>query len=360
MSFLDPSPKLGDSDNNLLQKICQILASGGGALTSFVLKVGDTMTGALQIASGILTGDAPALKVTQTWNNAAVEFTGVEIDVTNTASAAENALFRVQENNQDRFRVDNTGRSYFTRQVADTAPTILELRKRGHTGDADAVVGSGASLGRIDFRGWNGVIYMGGATIQGQAQEAFSAVAGGTNLIFNVSAIGQVTAVTRMTISSAALNLASGTAYQLAGVALFNPRSVYAAGTVYTLTNVSAAVDFGTTDPIITVNAVGTYAIRAKVKVALNGATFAANQTLTVKLRRTNNTAADVANSSTTWVVPIVTTITNTLAVIELPEVLYTTALTTDTLQIFADISVVPSAGTISIDEASIVAIRTS
>jgi len=43
-----------------------------------------------------------------------------------------------------------------------------------------------------------------------------------------------------------------------------------------------------------------------------------------------------------------------------LPEVLYTTALTTDTLQIFSDISTVPTAGTISIDEASIVAVRLS
>jgi hypothetical protein len=139
-----------------------------------------------------------------------------------------------------------------------------------------------------------------------------------------------------------------------------NPLSVYAAGTVYTLTAVSAAVDFGTTDPIITVTAAGTYSIRARVKVALNAATFAANRTLTVKIRRTNNTAADVANSTTTYIVPITTAITNTLDVIQLPEVLYTTALTNDTLQIFADISTLPSAGTISIDEASIVALRVS
>ncbi len=122
----------------------------------------------------------------------------------------------------------------------------------------------------------------------------------------------------------------------------------------------SAAVDFGTTDPIITVNAAGTYKIKGRVKVALNGATFAANRTLTIKLRRTNNTAADLANSSTTWIVPIVATITNTLAVIELPEVFYTTALANDTIQIFADISTVPSAGSITIDEACITAIRTS
>lgn len=45
MSYSDPSPKLGDSDNNLLQKICQILnngsgGGGGGGVTSFNTRVG--------------------------------------------------------------------------------------------------------------------------------------------------------------------------------------------------------------------------------------------------------------------------------------------------------------------------------
>jgi hypothetical protein len=40
--------------------------------------------------------------------------------------------------------------------------------------------------------------------------------------------------------------------------------------------------------------------------------------------------------------------------------VLYTTALTSDVITIFADISVLPTAGSISIDEASIVAVRLS
>jgi hypothetical protein len=160
--------------------------------------------------------------------------------------------------------------------------------------------------------------------------------------------------------TAGAFDLRNSAALQIAGVAYHNPLSVYAAGTVYTLTATSAAVDFGTTDPVLTVNAAGTYAIRGRVKVALNGATFAANRTLTIKLRRTNNTANDVSNSSTTWIVPIVTTLTNTLAIIDLPEVLYTTANANDSLTLFADISVLPTAGTISIDEASIVAVRLS
>jgi hypothetical protein len=241
------------------------------------------------------------------------------------------------------------------------------LQKRGDTGDVTAPVGSGAELGNIQWQGWNGSAYITGAAIVVKTDEAFTAIANGTHIEFRTVAVGATLGATKIQIGPTdiaidllPLNIGATSSLQLRGAAYFNPLTVYATGTVYTITAVSAAVDFGTTDPIITVNATGTYLLRGRVRVALNGATFAANRTLTVKLRRTNNTPADVANSSTTWIVPIVTTITNTLAVIELPEVSYTTALTTDTIQLFADISVLPSAGSISIDEASIVAIRIS
>lgn len=298
--------------------LCQLAGGeGGGGL--FVLRSGDTMTGALNIG----------------------------------ASVGDLAYFS--------FDPDSSATPFlFTRHVADNAPAILQIRKQGTTGNVDGPISLNDNFARLDFRGWNGASFVAGANILAQAAENFTGAVNGTSLIFSTAAIGGTFAAARMTLTSTAMNLASGVALQLAGVAFHNPLSVYAAGTAYTLTAVSAAVDFGTTDPIITINAAGTYALRAKVKVALNGATFAANRTLTVKLRRTNNTAADVANSSTTWIVPIITTITQTLAVIELPEVIYTTALATDTIQLFADISVLPTAGTISIDEASIVAVRLS
>ncbi len=134
--------------------------------------------------------------------------------------------------------------------------------------------------------------------------------------------------------------------------------SVYGAGTAYTLTAVSAAVDMGTTDPVIVINKAGTYLIQARVNYQLVGATFAANRTITTKLRRTNNTAADIANSSTAIGSGVITTITGPLGVIELPAVIYTTTAITDSLTLFADVSVVPTAGSLTITEASIVAVR--
>ncbi len=132
--------------------------------------------------------------------------------------------------------------------------------------------------------------------------------------------------------------------------------SAYAAGTVYTLTNAAAAVVFGTTSPTITLATAGKYRIRAQVVVELVGATFAANQALTIKLRRTNNTAGDLTNSTLVYTVPIVTTLTNTLAVITLPDVFYTTAGTSDVVTIFAGLAATPSAGSVTISAASIIA----
>jgi hypothetical protein len=134
--------------------------------------------------------------------------------------------------------------------------------------------------------------------------------------------------------------------------------SVYAAGTAYQLTNTSAKLDFGTTDPSLTITAPGTWLINAKARLDYNAATFAANRTVTLKLRRTNNTAADVTNSSTQSITGIVTTITQTYAVIQLPAVFYTTSNSNDVLEIWGDVSVVPSAGSLDAVEANITATR--
>lgn len=136
-----------------------------------------------------------------------------------------------------------------------------------------------------------------------------------------------------------------------------NPLSVHAAGTAYALTATSAALDFGTTDPTLTLNRAGTYLIFARARLDYNAATFAASRTATLKLRRTNNTAADLTGGSTSALTDIITTLTYTMADVSW-AVLYTTANTNDAITIFGDVSVVPSAGSLDATQASIIAIR--
>jgi hypothetical protein len=149
----------------------------------------------------------------------------------------------------------------------------------------------------------------------------------------------------------------ASTARTALGVTSANQKSVVASGSAYTLTATPAALDFGTTDPAITLDAAGTYLIFASAKSNYVGATFAASKTMTIKLRRTNNTAADLTGGTVTIGTDIVTTLTNTFRNNSWFCV-YTTANTDDAITLFADVSELPSAGSMTVSEASIVAIR--
>ncbi len=136
------------------------------------------------------------------------------------------------------------------------------------------------------------------------------------------------------------------------------PIAAYASGTVYSLTNTSALVDFGTTDPILTIDKPGTYWVSAKAQLKYNAATFAANQTATCKIRRTNNTASDLTNATRTADLRIITTITDNAGLIEIPETVYTTANQDDHLQLWCSVSAAPGAGSVDVTSAEITAKR--
>jgi len=69
----------------------QLLALVG---TTYVPLAGGAMTGPLTIASGTLTASAPALSVTQTWNNAGVAFHAFDVSITSTGSTLASTLQR--------------------------------------------------------------------------------------------------------------------------------------------------------------------------------------------------------------------------------------------------------------------------
>lgn len=126
-------------------------------------------------------------------------------------------------------------------------------------------------------------------------------------------------------------------------------------GTAYSLTTTAAQVTVNGTDAKLTVPGTGQWLLRGRVNLKYNGATFAANRTVTIKLRRTNNTAADVTNATCTVITGVVTTITETFMVVEIPESYYTTVNTDDEIAVYASIDTLPSAGSLDITEASIV-----
>lgn len=152
------------------------------------------------------------------------------------------------------------------------------------------------------------------------------------------------------------VNVQAGGQIRSVGVRVGYNLSVDSAGTVYTLTANSASLDFGTVDPAITVDAAGTYLIMGSAEIRNNAATFVADRVVTIRLRRTNNTSADINTIS--YDSGVLTTSTGLSAFITIPPTIYTTNNTNDTVTIFGDVSTVPSAGSLDSTRASITAVR--
>ena len=107
----------------------------------------------------------------------------------------------------------------------------------------------------------------------------------------------------------------------------------------------------------ITLTTAGTWMLYARARVDYTGATFAAVRAVNLKLHRQNNTPTDVTNSTAGFSTEIITTLTYTAHFVVFPPVMYTTAVTTDIIEMMAQIDTEPTAGTIDIAEADIVAV---
>jgi hypothetical protein len=91
----------------------------GGGLPTGVTSPGD---GALDFATGSITSSRPSWNVTQTWNSGATTFTGLALNVTDTASNAASLLMDLQVGGTTRFSVRKDGSIRFPNS---TSPTVM-------------------------------------------------------------------------------------------------------------------------------------------------------------------------------------------------------------------------------------------
>lgn len=129
-----------------------------------------------------------------------------------------------------------------------------------------------------------------------------------------------------------------------------------ASGTAYTLTTSYAALDFGTTDPVITIANAGTYTLYFDVQTSLVSATTT-TQSVQFKLRRTNNTAADLG-AVVSQPLPVATIGTEGGPSVVKVAVKYTTSNTNDSITIQGQLSGALGAGTVTVTDAHLTAIR--
>lgn len=130
----------------------------------------------------------------------------------------------------------------------------------------------------------------------------------------------------------------------------------YAAGTAYTVTATPALAAFGTTNPSVTLGAAGRYMIMSRATFNANAATFAASRTITSYLYNATSSAT-IANSTKATLTPVTTTDTLTLPPYG-ATVIYTSTVANEVIQLWTSVSVVPSAGTLTVAAAEIVAIK--
>lgn len=161
------------------------------------------------------------------------------------------------------------------------------------------------------------------------------------------------------TITAGAIATPSGWQPAAPSLPAVDAISKYGSGTAHTITGASfAAVTFGTSGAQqVTITTAGTWAFYARARVDYTGATFAAVRTVSFKLRRTNNTAGDVTNAATAFKTEIITTLTYTALDVVFPPVQYVTANVDDVIQMQVAIDTDPTAGSIDIVEADIVAV---
>src|SRR5206468_822119 len=112
-----------------------------------------------------------------------------------------------------------------------------------------------------------------------------------------------------------------------------SPQTVYGSGAVYEMTAVAAQLAMGAGPPTLTIGSTGLFLLFALANVKFLSVTWAANHTMDLHLRRTNNTAADLVPAMT-LTTPIITTITDTFGLFSLPPIAYTPAQAGDTIEL--------------------------
>ncbi len=82
----------------------------GGSTNYLNIGDGTGVASYVNIISGTVTANTPPLSMTQTWNNSGVDFMGLDLNITNTASKAGSRLMRLRVGNTSMLDVDRSGR----------------------------------------------------------------------------------------------------------------------------------------------------------------------------------------------------------------------------------------------------------
>jgi hypothetical protein len=83
---------------------------------------------------GTITADSPIINAAQTWNNAAVTFTGIKLNVTDTASAAASNLMDLQVGGVSQFSVSKAGAAFVPAGTVSAPSLAIRSKSAGFYG----------------------------------------------------------------------------------------------------------------------------------------------------------------------------------------------------------------------------------
>jgi hypothetical protein len=104
----------------------------------------------LGLSGATITADSPIINAAQTWNNAAVTFTGIKLNVTDTASAAASRLIDLQVGGVSRFNIPKAGN---TINFTDASFGAAAIQANGARIDFIPAAAGSVAKGAIDFAG---------------------------------------------------------------------------------------------------------------------------------------------------------------------------------------------------------------
>jgi len=144
--------------------------------SSSVLEIGAEAAGTgtqrqLRLPLGTVTASTP-LSVTQTWNGAGVTFTGIQANITDTASASASLLMDLQVGGTSKFKIDKNGNTTL-------ASGNLLIRNNGTSGRSQ-LYSVGDAVDVLEIRGAN---YIG---IRSDMAFAWAVGAIGTNTVYDL------------------------------------------------------------------------------------------------------------------------------------------------------------------------------
>ena len=169
--------------------------------------------------------------------------------------------------------------------------------------------------------------------------------AAATDYVLGITNTASTGGTTRLIPLTAIINATATTNFYAANASVFGA----GLGLGTTLTNIAF-----TPAVQVTVLAAGTYLIQGHINVNYAGATFPVARTLQVALQRTNSPST--VGTVKTIELPALTTFTGSQTVPILSKVQVASA--NDVYEIYADVSNQPSAGTITVDSAELIAVR--